>query len=128
MNAAEVNVFLTRAALLDPRMKRVDPMEQADMATAWADVLDDVALVAALTALKQHYRGSSDPITPARVVELAVREMEPVLPDITGEVVAEDMRRQLAAAGVSEADWRRYGHNPAWVAEHFDLNAVEAAS
>lgn len=127
MNADESIVFLTRAALLDPRMKRVDPTEYADMAIAWAEVLDDIPLVVALTALRQHYRVSSDTITPADVVEAARLAAAAVLPDITDELLAEDMLRQLAAAGVTEAEWRRHGHNLAWVAAHFDLNELEAA-
>lgn len=120
-------MFLTRAALLDPRMKRVDPREQADMATAWAEVLDDVVLDDAIAALRSHYRGGSDPITPARVLELCPIPPAPLLPDITAELVAEDMAKQLAAAGVTEAQWRAHGHNLAWVEAHFDLTAVEAA-
>jgi hypothetical protein len=127
VNAAEVNVFITRAALLDPRMKRVDPNEQADMVIAWADVLDDVPLDVALDALRQHYRSSSDSITPGRVVELANVAAAPVLPDITEEIIAEDMQKQLVAAGVTEAEWRTHGHDLAWVAAHFDLNVLEAA-
>jgi len=68
MNDTEALVFLTRAAMLDPRMKRVDPVDQADMAEAWSTVLDDVALDAALIVLREHYRSSSDPITPAAIV------------------------------------------------------------
>jgi len=68
MNDTEALVFLTRAAMLDPRMKRIDPVDQADMAEAWSVVLDDVALDAALIILREHYREHSDSITPADVV------------------------------------------------------------
>jgi hypothetical protein len=126
MIAAEVNVFLTRAALLDPRMKRVDPREQADMSIAWADVLDDVSLEVALAALKTHYRSSSDTITPARVIELAPGVTAAVLPDITAEIVAESKREQLAAAGVTEAEFLANQHDAAWVAARFATREIEA--
>ena len=70
MNDTEALVLLTRAALLDPRMKRVDPVEHADMATAWAEVLHDVDLEPALTAVAVHYRSSREPIMPADVLAL----------------------------------------------------------
>lgn len=125
MSPDEVNVFLTKAALLDPRMKRVDPIEQADMAEAWAELLDDVALQAALSALRAHYRTSSDTITPSRVIALTDLVTKPVLPDITAEVEAEDRRARLAAAGVTEAEYLAHQHDRAWVLERFGARELE---
>lgn len=70
MNDTEALVLLTRAALLDPRMKRVDPVDQADMASAWAEVLHDVDLEDGLTAVSVHYRSSRDALMPADVLAL----------------------------------------------------------
>ncbi|WP_382307328.1 hypothetical protein [Herbiconiux sp. UC225_62] len=126
MTADETIVFLTRAALLDPRMKRVDPAEYADMAIAWADLLDDVPLEVALAALRKHYRESSDTITPARIVDLANLAVPPALPDITAEVEAESKRAQLAAAGVTEAEYEAHRFDAAWIAARFQTREIEA--
>lgn len=90
MIAVEANVVLTKAALLDPRMKRVDPVEQADMATAWAEVLADVPLEQALTAVTEHYRMSRDAIMPADILERVGVVDEPASPyrNITAELAA----------------------------------------
>lgn len=62
-------MLLTMAARIDPRMKRVDPNEQADMATAWATVLDDVTLEDAIAAARAHYRSDGTrTLTPADIV------------------------------------------------------------
>lgn len=74
MTPIEANVLLTAAALLDPRMKRVDPHEQADMATAWAGVLADVSLADALRVLPEHYRVSTDRLMPGNVWALVQAE------------------------------------------------------
>lgn len=68
MNAAEGNVFLTKAAQLDPRMKRVVAEDQADLAEMWAAALPDVSLADALSAIPAHYRESRDPMMPADVL------------------------------------------------------------
>jgi hypothetical protein len=125
MMPSEVNVFLTKAALLDPRMKRVDAREQADMAAAWAEVLDDVSMVSALSALRSHYRSSSDTITPARVIEMVVLDTKPVLPDITAELLEEDRRQQIAAAGVTEAEYLAHQNDRAWLLAKFAPRELE---
>ncbi|MDQ7877346.1 hypothetical protein Q9R08_05080 [Microbacterium sp. QXD-8] len=106
MNAREVNVLLTKAALLDPRMKRVDPTEQADMAIEWAFVLDDVALGAGLWSIRQHYRTESRSITPADVVRLAGE-----YDDDTANTTAQRERAQrdewLRANGFEPSEWDR---------------------
>jgi hypothetical protein len=128
VNSIETNAFLTRAALLDPRMKRTDPLEQADMAAAWADVLADVPLADAVKALSKHYRGSTVPIMPANVLEMlgVVDEVESSIPDVTAEVVAESKRRALAAAGVTEAELDAHSHDVAWLRAHFPAVEVTA--
>ncbi|MDD7930106.1 hypothetical protein [Microbacterium thalli] len=70
MNAREVNVLLTQAALLDGRLRR-DPQERADMATAWSRVLADVSLPAGMDALAAHYREESRAVMPADIVARA---------------------------------------------------------
>jgi hypothetical protein len=119
VNAIEANVVLTRAALLDPRMKRVDVAEQADMASAWAEVLVDVELAAALEAVTAHYRTSRDPIMPADVLARAGWEEPSPYENITAQVAAEQKRRALESAGVTEAEFEQHQHDPAWIRGHF---------
>lgn len=69
MNAREANSFLTEAALIDPRMKRVNVVEEADMASMWAEVLLDVDLDEARAAMRARYGAPTIPIMPARVLE-----------------------------------------------------------
>lgn len=125
MTPIETNVFLTRAALLDPRMKRSDPLDQADMADAWATVLEDVGLEDALAALAKHYRASTTAIMPANVVELVgiVDEAVSPIPDITHEVLAESRARTLAAAGVTEAEFAEHENDIPWLHAHFPPQA-----
>lgn len=68
MNETEALVLLTRAAMLDARMKRTDPVDQADMAEAWSRALPDVTLVDALAATEAHYRSSRDAVMIADIV------------------------------------------------------------
>lgn len=91
MTPREANVLLTKAALLDPRMKRVDLAEQADMATAWASALTrgGVDLPAALTAVEEHYLTSREAITVADIVAAAGVPSLPGVVDITAELEAE---------------------------------------
>jgi hypothetical protein len=119
MNSRETNVFLTQAALLDPRMKRTDPVDQADMAAAWAEVLADVALSAALVSLTVHYRSRTTSIMPADVLRGAGVEGSSPIPDITAEVVSDDMRRALETAGVTADEVRAHRGDAAWLRAHF---------
>lgn len=100
MTPQEANVLLTKAAVLDPRMKRVNVVEQADMATAWAEVLEDVSLADALLVLPVHARESSDPLTPARVFALVDEATSHRPPNITQERL-QGLRQALTAAGVA---------------------------
>lgn len=70
MNARETNIVLTRIALLDGRFKRT-PEEQAQMAIAWADVLTEVPLDAALAAVTEHYQTEARGIMPADIIAAA---------------------------------------------------------
>lgn len=131
MNAREVNVFLTRAALLDSRMKRVDPVEQADMAAAWADALPDVSLQDALRALNQHVRSSAESIRPAHITAIVGVVDEPgrAIPNLDLEIMREQLMPQLEAAGVSwQTFWERK-HDRDWVLSTFPQHAaVEQAA
>jgi hypothetical protein len=119
VNGRQANILLTRAALLDPRMKRVDEQEQADMAIAWAEVLVDVELDAALEAVAAHYRTSRDPIMPADILT-RVGWVEPSpYENITARVAAEQKRRALEGAGVTEAEFEKHQHDAAWIHAHF---------
>lgn len=123
MNAREANVLLTRAALLDPRMKRVDVGEQADMASAWADVLEDVALAVALEAVTVHYRVSSTALMPADVLEYAGVTADPWAG--VRDLDRENYLEQLEAAGVTEAEVEAHRGDRAWVEAKFG-RAIEA--
>lgn len=68
MSPREANVLLTKIALLDGRFKRT-PEEQAQMAVAWAEVLAEVALNAAIEAVTEHYAAETRGIMPADIVE-----------------------------------------------------------
>jgi hypothetical protein len=115
----EVNALLTKAALLDPRMKRTDRTEQADRAEIWAELLVDVELGDALVALTEHYRASKDPIMPADILA-AVGYREPDdIPDITSEIIAASKARVLEEHGVTEAEFEANKGNLAWFEAHF---------
>lgn len=71
MNAAEANVLLTKAALVDRWMKFGTPQELAAASKEWATVLADVPLDVALEALTEHYATERRSIMPADIVEFA---------------------------------------------------------
>lgn len=71
MNAAEANVLLTKAALVDRWMKFGTPQELAAAAKEWATVLADVPLGTALEALTAHYATERRSIMPADIVDFA---------------------------------------------------------
>jgi hypothetical protein len=126
MNDTETLVFLTRAAMLDPRMKRTDPVDQADMAEAWSTVLDDVALDAALIILRQHYRESSDPITPAVIVAgVGAPQDDYPYPSLDEQLEADARARALAAAGVTEAEYLAHEHDVEWLRATFAPRGLE---
>lgn len=112
-------MFLTRAALIDPRMKRVDPVEQRDMAKAWADVLPDVTLDDALAALAEHYRWTKETIAPSDVLALSDVELESPFPSIDAELEADARRRALDAAGVTEEEYAAHENDIPWLRAHF---------
>lgn len=70
MSPREANVLLTKVALLDPRFKRT-PEEQAAMAKAWAEILADVSLDAAVAAVNDHYATETRGVMPADIVAAA---------------------------------------------------------
>lgn len=122
-------MFLTKAALLDPRMKRVNPIEQADMASMWAEVLADVDLDAALGALRTHYRAESAAIMPANVLEAVGVEDEPAsrYRDIMPELEAQWKAEALAEAGVTAAEFEAHEHDVAWLRAKFPALAESRA-
>lgn len=133
MIAREVNIVLTRAALLDPRMKRVDPEEQADMALAWADALADVPLDVALAAVSAHYRASREPLMLADLVAAAgvdatPDEWEHLDRVDDDQVLALSRTRELAAAGVTEAEYAAHADDVAWLREKFPHHFPTAAA
>lgn len=103
MSPREVNILLTKAALLDPRMKRTDQREQADMAIAWAEVLADVTLADGINAVNAHYATDTRAVTPADI--RAHADSDDYLPNVT-EL---DRRRQrdewLTDHGFAPGEW-----------------------
>lgn len=131
MNAREVNVFLTRAALLDSRMKRVDPVEQADMAAAWADALPDVTLEDGIRALNRHVRSSAETIRPAHILAIVgvVNEPARTIPNLDMEIMREQLMPQLEAADVEWDEFWERKHDRDWVLSTFPQQvAVEQAA
>ena len=110
-------MLLTRAALLDPRMKRVDVGEQADMASAWAEVLEDVSLEVGLEAVTAHYRASSVALMPADVLEHAGISDNPWAG--VRDLDRESYLEQLEAAGVTEAEVEAHRGDRVWVEAKF---------
>lgn len=106
MNAREANVMLTKAALLDARMKRVDPQDQADMATEWAAALADVQLTVALKAVRVHYMRETRPIMPADVHAYA-DEVDDGVPNTTTERELEQRNAWLLEHGIAPEEWDR---------------------
>lgn len=87
MKTTEMNAVLTYAALLDPRMKRIDPEEAADRAEAWAAALDAAGVEAdadtARAAVERHYVTSREPLMVADLIDLI--EPNPALLGIDGD-------------------------------------------
>lgn len=104
MNAREVNVLLTNAALLDGRFRR-DAQERADMATAWARVLADVPLEAGLDALAAHYREESRAVMPADIVARAGESA--AWTPASSSVALTDGPEWLRSNGVDPAEFQR---------------------
>ena len=112
-------MLLAKAALNDPRMKRVDPVERADMAEEWAEVLHDVTLADAVTAMREHYASSRESIMPADIRTRAGAVDVGTLPDITAQIVEASKQRMLAAAGVTESEYLEHTHDEPWLRAHF---------
>lgn len=108
MTPVEVNVFLTQAAHLDPRMKRNDPEDQAAMAELWAEALPDVSLADALAVIPVHYRESRDPMMPADVAKLcagpSVRELSSRDAWLVGQGIDPEDYDRLRARGVPASE------------------------
>jgi hypothetical protein len=68
MNALEANTLITKIAHIDPRVKRRNPEEQAQMADTWASLLPDVSLADALDAAFVHYRRSAEVLMPSHIL------------------------------------------------------------
>lgn len=126
MNAREANILLTRVAMLDPYWRRMEAVEQAERAQAWADVLDDVSLTVGLEAVTAHYRASSTTLMPADVLEYAGVTADPWagVRDLDREAYLE----QLEAAGVNEAEIEAHRGDRAWVEAKFGIRELEAGA
>jgi len=121
VNAREVNILLTKAALRDPRMKRVNAAEQKDMAVEWATDLAGVSLDDALEAVRAHYAVSREPIMIADILERCgvVEDPWEHLPDVDAELAPIRRERALEAAGVTEEEFAANWRDPEWRALKF---------
>lgn len=122
MDALQANALLTKAALIDPRLRRTNPRDQAEMADTWSQLLHDVPLSdaeTAMMALLRRMQGGDAPILPGDVLtELGVLGQETVV-DLTPRALEVDKRRKLAAAGVTVQDVLDHQDDAAWLADHF---------
>lgn len=101
MTPREVNALFTEAGRIDPRMRRNNPEERADMATSWARLLADVAPSDAVWALDQHYRQSTAAIMPADIIALVADMPDPE------PVGLEDGRGWLERRGIDADEFDR---------------------
>lgn len=69
MNAMEAHVLLTVAGLVDARSSRLN----ADKAEAWAEILSDITIEEAQTALREHLRESEATVLPAHILTIVRR-------------------------------------------------------
>lgn len=68
MNMQEMAKLLMTATLIDPRMGRKTDQERLAMAAAWLEILDDdLTPEFAATALKEHYKTSSEVFMPVHI-------------------------------------------------------------
>lgn len=126
MTPDEANVLLTKAGMVDPRMRRVDPNEAADRAEAWAEILETVDLGEAIAAMRTHYAVSAETLLPVHIMD-RVAPVDPWanIPDVTGQVIEESKQRALAAAGITEAELEAHQHDDAWVRSKFSNTSLE---
>lgn len=96
MNAAEANVLLTYVEMFDGRFKR-NPEERAEMASAWADALDDVTLGEARQAVRAHYRQTAQGVMPSDIRNLIE---ETVTVDVTERRERDERDRWLRSHGI----------------------------
>jgi hypothetical protein len=127
MTDEETIVLLAFAALLDPRLKRVDDEEATERALAWHLLLADVDVNAARHAVTAHYATSREAIMPADILERVgvVEDPWAHLPDDSIAVYEASKKAALDAAGVSAEQWEANKHDAAWVHATFP-QAVEA--
>jgi hypothetical protein len=123
MTPEDALILVTKLALIDPRLKRTDPTDMADMATGWSEAftLHGVTLAEALpVAVRvQSMRLSSEPaLTPGDIIA-ALGVSDEAVPDLTAAHLVRDRARQLEAAGVSESDLVAHRGDPDWLAAHF---------
>lgn len=99
MTPEQVNVFLTRVALLDPRFGYVDVETQVARAEEWAAVLADVEPMAAIEAARAHYRATRDRLMPADVLARCRTQVAPTREELQAKA------EWLARHGLTEAQF-----------------------
>lgn len=127
MNVYEVNALLVEASRLDARMKRTNPVDQADMAESWARLLADVAPAAAAWALDQHYKSSRDTITVADIRSLA-DQYDDGVPNATSIRERGERDLWLLNHGIDPNEWDRRiaaGQKPIRILADFAVDVKE---
>lgn len=105
MNALEMNVLLTKAALFDRWLVRSAEM-QAAMAEAWARILSNVSFEVAFAAVEAHYAAESRSIMPADITAFAEEHAE-LSRDVTAQRLAAERDAWLASQGLTLEEWQR---------------------
>lgn len=115
MNFRETAQLLVKVQLGDNRT--------VDEATIvyWAETIGDLSYEQADGALRRFRRERPGTyLEPGHLLELAGVDDEAArVPDITAEYVEETKARALAAAGVTEEEWRAHATDRAWLAARF---------
>ncbi len=119
-------------------MKRFWPYIEADDVAvgAWldlfnregldADTLRDAVMNAVAAGASDEREVGARILQEARALRGVVDDPHAHLHDYSLDVIADDKRRQLEAAGVTEAEYEARKHDPAWIAATFPQKAIAA--
>lgn len=116
MNRRETATLLAKVQLGDNRV--VDAL----VIEYWHDTIGDLEFDDAMAALRSFRRERPGTyLEPGHLLELAgvVDDEAGRVPDITEAYVLETKARALAAAGVSEEEWRAHATDRAWLEARF---------
>lgn len=96
MSPREANVLLAEVGLIDARLRKQTPEDQAALAVLWSEILDPaLTLDLARAAVRRHYATETRAIMPADLNE-AVPAYQGV--SDAGDVTAQRLARQAVTA------------------------------